>query len=38
MYYPECIDCTRHHGFDIVFTMSCFMSGHKRLWIGDEEE
>tara|TARA_R110000824_G_scaffold395695_1_gene596568 strand:- start:542 stop:727 length:186 start_codon:yes stop_codon:yes gene_type:complete len=37
-YYPECVDCTRHHGFDIVFTMSCFISGHERLWIADEEE
>jgi len=37
-YYPECVDCTRHHGFDIVFTMSCFLGGHERLWIADKEE
>jgi hypothetical protein len=36
-YYPECVDCTNHHGFDIVFTMSCFLNGHERLWIADED-
>jgi hypothetical protein len=38
MYYPECVDCTKHHGFDIVFTMACFLNGHERLWIEDDEE
>jgi len=38
MYYPECVDCTDYHGFDIVFTMACFLNGHERLWIQDEEE
>ena len=37
-YYPECVDCTRHHGFDIVFSMSCFLNGHERLWIADKDE
>jgi len=34
---PECVDCTRDHGFDIVFTMACFLNGHQRLWIDDKE-
>ena len=38
MYYPECVNCTKDHGFDIVFTMSCFLSGHERLWIADKDE
>jgi len=37
-YYPECIDCTKNMGFDIVFTMSCFFNNHTRLWIADKEE
>jgi len=36
-WYPECVDCTRDHGFDIVFTMACFLNGHQRLWIDDKE-
>ena len=35
-WFPECVDCTRRHGFDIVFTMACFLAGHERLWIADE--
>jgi len=38
MYYPECVDCTKNIGMDIVFTMRCFMLGHERLWIEDDEE
>jgi len=37
MWYPECVNCTRDLGFDIVFTMACFLNGHQRLWIDDKE-
>ena len=37
--FPECKTCTNEHGFDIVYTMSCFLGDHERLvlWIGEEE-
>jgi len=37
-WYPECVDCTRDHGFDIVFTIACLLNGHQRLWIDDKED
>ena len=38
MYFPECVDCTKHHGFDVVFTISCFLNGHERLWIDMDDD
>ena len=36
----ECLTCTEHHGFDVVFTMPCFLNGHQRMMVeffGEEE-
>ena len=36
----ECVDCSQEHGFDVVFTMACFLNGHQRLmleFLGEEE-
>jgi len=38
MWFPECVDCTNHYGFDIVFTIACFLNGHQRLWIDMDED
>lgn len=41
MICPECVDCTEHYGYDVVFTIGCLLNGHRRLVIGgpeDEEE
>lgn len=40
---PECVDCTKHYGYDVVFTMACFLNGHKQLiledpWEDDDDE
>jgi len=39
MTFPECSNCTHDNGFDIVYTMACFLAGHQqlRIWIGEEE-
>ena len=34
---PECVECTRAAGFDVVFTMSCWLADHTRLVIEMEE-
>ena len=36
----ECVECTEAYGFDVIFNMSCFLHGHRRLIIppGREEE
>lgn len=33
----ECVDCTEHYEYDVVFTMSCFLAGHHRLILEEEE-
>lgn len=35
---PECVDCTEHYGFDVVFTMNCLLNGHTRLVLRDPDE
>jgi len=37
-YYPECVCCTQEYGFDMIYTIACFLNGHQRLWIDDEED
>lgn len=34
----ECVECTEHCGYDVAYSMMCFMAGHKRLVIQEEDE